>query len=47
LVDAGVHPANIHDTGVTDTTGHGTHEFFSDRQTRPCGRFAVMARLVS
>jgi polyphenol oxidase len=47
LADAGVHPANIHDTGIADTAGNGTHEFFSDRRSRPCGRFAVMARLLS
>jgi YfiH family protein len=61
LTDAGVDPANIHDTGITDTaindtgTGTGTDAtgdhypepgFFSDRQARPCGRFAIVARLL-
>lgn len=48
LADAGVNPANIHDTGITDTTGDQRNEpeFFSDRQARPCGRFAIVARLL-
>jgi YfiH family protein len=42
LVEAGVSPANIEVSDVG--TGPGT-PFFSDRTTRPCGRFAAMARL--
>lgn len=41
LVACGVHPDNIHDTG--HHSGDGA--FFSDRVARPCGRFAVVARL--
>lgn len=53
LADAGVNPDNIHDTGIADTgdsaggdMARHRPEFFSDRQTRPCGRFAVVARLL-
>lgn len=41
LTTAGVAPANIHDMGID--TGHP--DLFSDRAQRPCGRFAVLARL--
>jgi len=44
LADAGVVPGNIHDTGIADTTS--SPGFFSDRHTRPCGRFAIVARLL-
>ncbi|HEX5365745.1 MAG TPA: peptidoglycan editing factor PgeF [Acidimicrobiales bacterium] len=42
LVEAGVAPANIEASPVG--TGPGT-AFFSDRATRPCGRFGALARL--
>jgi polyphenol oxidase len=43
LTDAGVDPSNIHDAGVADTNDP---DFFSDRQARPCGRFAIIAWLL-
>ncbi len=42
LVEAGVPPGNVEVSPIG--TGPGT-PFFSDRQARPCGRFAAMARL--
>ncbi|SDO71047.1 conserved hypothetical protein [Nakamurella panacisegetis] len=42
LVDAGVPANRIELPGLT--TGEGT-PFFSDRAARPCGRFALVARL--
>ena len=42
LVDAGVPPGAILD-GALPTGGGGP--FFSDREARPCGRFALLARL--
>jgi len=42
LIHAGVDPECIFDSGTT--TADGDH--FSDRATRPCGRFALMARLL-
>jgi hypothetical protein len=41
LVAAGVTPAHILDCGVTTADD----DYFSDRASRPCGRFALMARL--
>lgn len=41
LAEAGVDPANIHLAAV----GTEHDAFFSDRLVRPCGRFAVLARL--
>jgi YfiH family protein len=43
LTAAGVPVAQIHDSGLT--TGPGT-PFYSHRAERPCGRFAVLARLL-
>ena len=42
LIEAGVPEASIETCGVA--TGEGT-PFFSDRATRPCGRFAAIAAL--
>jgi hypothetical protein len=42
LVLRGVPGAQIHDCGVTTAD----ERFFSDRAARPCGRFALLARLV-
>lgn len=42
LIDAGVDPARIHIAEV----GTDSPDFFSDRAERPCGRFAVLARLL-
>jgi copper oxidase (laccase) domain-containing protein len=42
LVEAGVSPGAVHRAAVT--TG-GAGPFFSDRAVRPCGRFALLARL--
>ena len=42
LVLAGVTPAHIFDCGVTTADD----DYFSDRAARPCGRFALFARLV-
>jgi YfiH family protein len=42
LLEAGVAPRNIEVAGVA-TGGDGP--FFSDRDARPCGRFAALARL--
>ncbi len=41
LVLAGVAPAHIFDCGVTTADD----DYFSDRAARPCGRFALLARL--
>ena len=41
LLLAGVTPAHIFDCGVTTADD----DYFSDRAARPCGRFALMARL--
>jgi polyphenol oxidase len=41
LLLAGVTPAHIFDCGVTTADD----DYFSDRESRPCGRFALMARL--
>jgi YfiH family protein len=43
LTDAGVREQHIHPSGLT--TGAGT-PFFSHRAEGPCGRFAVLARLL-
>lgn len=43
LTEAGVPGANIHLAGV----GTDSDDLFSDRAVRPCGRFAVIARLRS
>jgi len=43
LEEAGVPGRNIHVAGVP--TGSARGLFFSDREVRPCGRFAAMARL--
>ncbi len=44
LIGAGIRPAAIYPAAVS-TGGGGP--FFSDRQARPCGRFALMATLKS
>jgi hypothetical protein len=44
LQDAGLDDQNVH-TAAVDTGSAGGGLFFSDRQTRPCGRFAAIARL--
>jgi polyphenol oxidase len=41
LLQAGVTPAHIFDCGVTTSDD----DYFSDRAARPCGRFALLARL--
>jgi polyphenol oxidase len=43
LQDAGVPGQNMHVAQIP--TGSGPGLFFSDREIRPCGRFAVLARL--
>jgi YfiH family protein len=43
LQESGVKAGNIHVARVP--TGSGAGLFFSDRETRPCGRFAAIARL--
>lgn len=43
LGTAGVPARNVHDLGID--TRLNTDTFFSDRATRPCGRFAAIARL--
>jgi YfiH family protein len=43
LLLAGVLPAHIFDCGVTTADD----DYFSDRAARPCGRFALFARLTS
>jgi hypothetical protein len=43
LTDAGLDPARVYLSGLV--TGPGT-PFFSHRLEGPCGRFAVLARLV-
>ncbi len=43
LLMAGVTPAHIFDCGVTTADD----DYFSDRESRPCGRFALMARLTA
>ena len=45
LEEAGVPGENIHVAAIP--TGSGRGLFFSDREVRPCGRFAAMARLRS
>lgn len=44
LLDAGVDPQRVHESGMV--TGPGT-PFYSHRQEGPCGRFAVVARLLA
>jgi YfiH family protein len=41
LLQAGVTPEHIFDCGVTTSDD----DYFSDRAARPCGRFALLARL--
>jgi polyphenol oxidase len=41
LVLAGVNPGRIFDCGITTADD----DYFSDRAARPCGRFALLARL--
>jgi copper oxidase (laccase) domain-containing protein len=41
LLLAGVTPEHIFDCGVTTADD----DYFSDRAARPCGRFALLARL--
>jgi YfiH family protein len=41
LLLAGLDPAQVHESGTSSGDGH----HFSDRQARPCGRFALLARL--
>ena len=43
LRDSGVRAENIHVAAIP--TGSGPGLFFSDREVRPCGRFAAIARL--
>jgi len=43
LLLAGVLPAHIFDCGVTTADD----DYFSDRSARPCGRFALFARLTA
>jgi purine-nucleoside/S-methyl-5'-thioadenosine phosphorylase / adenosine deaminase len=43
LRDAGVPDAGVHDMAIDTRTA--TDDFFSDRATRPCGRFAAVAML--
>jgi copper oxidase (laccase) domain-containing protein len=43
LRETGVPDSQIHVAALP--TGDGPELFFSDRQTRPCGRFAAIARL--
>jgi YfiH family protein len=43
LVEAGVRPDAVERSGVDTATA--TDRFFSDRSARPCGRFALVARL--
>jgi YfiH family protein len=43
LADAGVLDANVHLAALGTDDG----DFFSDRAERPCGRFAVLARLTA
>lgn len=43
LEEAGVLASNIHVAAIP--TGSARGMFFSDREVRPCGRFAAMARL--
>ena len=48
LARAGVPDGQIHVAAVVtgpDSGGHGPGLFFSDRTARPCGRFALVARL--
>ena len=42
LLRCGLHPEHIVDSGATTAD----EAFFSDRAQRPCGRFALLARLV-
>jgi YfiH family protein len=41
---AGLRDENVHVAAVP-TGSHGSDQFFSDRELRPCGRFAAIARL--
>jgi YfiH family protein len=43
LGEAGLRPENVHVAAVP--TGAPCGRFFSDREARPCGRFAALARL--
>jgi len=43
LAAAGVPAGNVHDLAID--TAAATHDFFSDRAARPCGRFAAVACL--
>lgn len=43
LLDAGVPPASVH---LTATPTGPAGPFFSDRATRPCGRFGLLARIL-
>jgi polyphenol oxidase len=43
LRTAGIPDASVHDLAID--TRQSTDTFFSDRATRPCGRFAAVARL--
>ncbi|HWE66673.1 MAG TPA: polyphenol oxidase family protein [Acidimicrobiales bacterium] len=43
LVRAGLRPANIYDSGASTADD----DYFSDRACRPCGRFALLARLLA
>jgi polyphenol oxidase len=46
LRDAGVRDANVHLAAIpTGSASAGPGLFFSDREVRPCGRFAAIARL--
>ena len=44
LRQAGLRDENIH-VAAEPTGAHGSGQFFSDREARPCGRFAAIARL--
>jgi YfiH family protein len=44
LRQAGLRDGNIH-VAAEPTGAHGSGQFFSDREARPCGRFAAIARL--
>jgi YfiH family protein len=48
LIEAGVPDGQIHVAALPtgpELAGHGQGMFFSDRTARPCGRFALVARL--
>lgn len=42
LIESGIRPARIFESGTTTASD----DYFSDRATRPCGRFGLMARLL-